>query len=100
MQFSKQQQKQTTKTDGEEESFANDASFNQLSDRKPRTAGTLSHDEEGGLDGSHSFEASQVDIGQLSKKKKQYIAQKIEDKTGVFSYAEDPTQYKKARKRL
>lgn len=38
--------------------------------------------------------------GQISKKKKQYLEQEIVDKTGKFTYQEDPTQYKKARKRL
>lgn len=37
---------------------------------------------------------------QLSKKKKQYIEQAIEDKQGTFSYEQNPSLYKKARKRL
>lgn len=36
----------------------------------------------------------------LSKKKIQYLEQKISDRTGSYNYAEDPTLYKKARKRL
>ena len=43
---------------------------------------------------------SRKGAGELTKKKKQYIEQEIVDKTGVFTYQEDPTQYKKARKRL
>lgn len=38
--------------------------------------------------------------GQISKKKKEYLEQQIVDKTGKFTYEEDPGQYKKARKRL
>ena len=34
----------------------------------------------------------------LSKKKMQYLEQRISDRTGSYSYAEDPTLYKKARK--
>lgn len=36
----------------------------------------------------------------LSKKKMQYLEQKISDRSGSYCYAEDPTLYKKARKRL
>ena len=36
----------------------------------------------------------------LSKKKMQYLEQKISDRTGSYCYAEDPSLYRKARKRL
>ena len=36
----------------------------------------------------------------LSKKKMQYLGQKISDRTGSYCYADDPSLYKKARKRL
>ena len=39
-------------------------------------------------------------IAGLSKKKQQYMVQAIEDKSGIFDYANDPIAYKKARKRL
>ena len=34
----------------------------------------------------------------LSKKKREYLEQKIEDRSGQFDYQADPTAYKKARK--
>jgi len=39
-------------------------------------------------------------LANISKKKKQYLEQQIIDRSGNYDYAEDPTQYKKARKRL
>ena len=36
----------------------------------------------------------------LSKKKQQYLEQAIVDRSGAYDYAQDPAQYKKARKRL
>lgn len=39
-------------------------------------------------------------IGGFSKKKQQYMEQKIQDRSGVFNFEEDPQAYKKARKRL
>jgi len=39
-------------------------------------------------------------IGGFSKKKQQYLTQKIEDRSGTYNYQTDPSQYKKARKRL
>jgi len=36
----------------------------------------------------------------LSSKKLQYLEQDIMDKRGVFKYTDDPSTYKKARKRL
>jgi hypothetical protein len=38
------------------------------------------------LDNSNANSRSGTASGSLSKKKKQYIEQKIEDKTGVFTY--------------
>ena len=35
----------------------------------------------------------------ITKKKQQYMEQKIEDKTGTYDYELDPVMYKKARKR-
>ena len=58
------------------------------------------HEATNSLDNSNANSRSGAASGTLSKKKKQYIEQKIEDKTGVFSYQDDPNQYKKARKRL
>lgn len=54
------------------------------------------------LDDSNANSRSDTNTasGNLSKKKKQYIEQAIVDKTGVFSYVQDPNLYKKARKRL
>lgn len=36
----------------------------------------------------------------LTNKKKQYLQNQIVDKNGAYSYLADPTEYKKARKRL
>ena len=36
----------------------------------------------------------------LTKKKKQYLEQAIVDRSGAYDYAADPSNYKKARKRL
>ena len=61
-----------------------------------------SADQEGyDNDASNSLDnSSRADGKNLTKKKKQYIEQEIIDKTGTFTYKEDPSQYKKARKRL
>jgi len=53
----------------------------------------LSHDE------SNSFEHTVGGTVNLSKKKQQYITQDIVDRSGAYSYADDPLNYKKARKR-
>ena len=37
---------------------------------------------------------------EISNKKLQYLEQDILDRRGVFKYTDDPTTYKKARKRL
>jgi cell division protein FtsB len=39
-------------------------------------------------------------LGKLTNKKKQYLQDLIADKNGVFSYIDNPEEYKKARKRL
>ena len=36
----------------------------------------------------------------MTRKKQEYLEQVIKDKNGVFSYEDDPSRYKKARKRL
>ena len=36
----------------------------------------------------------------LTKKKKEYMEQAIVDRSGAYDYAQDPQNYKKARKRL
>jgi hypothetical protein len=41
-----------------------------------------------------------IDIARLTSKKKQYLVDQIADKTGTYSYLEDPVEYKKARKRM
>ena len=41
-----------------------------------------------------------IDLSRLTNKKKQYLQDAIIDKNGAYSYLEDPTEYKKARKRL
>lgn len=55
--------------------------------------------EEPSEEGDHttSFEATH---NTLTKKKKQYMEQAIVDRSGAYDYAEDPQNYKKARKRL
>ena len=37
-------------------------------------------------------------VGDLSKKKQQYMEQNIRDKSGEYNYDADPVTYKKARK--
>lgn len=44
------------------------------------------------------FEESTVD--NLTNKKREYLQNEIFDKNGKFSYQEDPSEYKKARKRM
>lgn len=41
-----------------------------------------------------------INIDKLTNKKKQYLQTQIVDKNGAYSYLDDPTEYKKARKRL
>jgi hypothetical protein len=41
-----------------------------------------------------------VNLENLTNKKKEYLQDAIIDKNGAYSYLEDPTEYKKARKRL
>lgn len=38
-------------------------------------------------------------MDKLTSKKRQYLNDLIVDKTGMYNYLEDPTEYKKARKR-
>jgi len=39
-------------------------------------------------------------IQRLTNKKREYLDEAIEDRNGVYDYAEDPREYKKARKRM
>lgn len=41
-----------------------------------------------------------IEFAKLTSKKRQYLQDQIKDKNGVYSYLEDPEEYKKARKRL
>ena len=41
-----------------------------------------------------------VNLEKLTNKKKQYLQDEIVDKNGAYNYLDDPTEYKKARKRL
>jgi len=43
---------------------------------------------------------NQINFDRLTNKKKQYLQDAIVDKNGAYNYLEDPTEYKKARKRL
>lgn len=45
-------------------------------------------------------EAAGINVQKLTNKKKQYLLNEIVDKNGAYSYLADPTEYKKARKRL
>lgn len=45
-------------------------------------------------------EAAGINVQKLTNKKKQYLLNEIVDKNGAYSYLTDPTEYKKARKRL
>ena len=49
---------------------------------------------------SDEFAMQGVNLDKLTNKKKQYLMNQIIDKNGAYSYLEDPTEYKKARKRL
>lgn len=49
-------------------------------------------------DYSHNGSCSIDDIDHLTNKKKEYLQEIIEDKNGVFTYLEDPNEYKRARK--
>jgi hypothetical protein len=46
------------------------------------------------------MDASGIQYDKLTNKKRQYLENEIHDKNGAYSYLEDPTEYKKARKRL
>ena len=55
--------------------------------------------------GSNNFSSdmtvnSNMEMGKLTSKKRQYLQDMIADKNGTYSYLEDPVEYKKARKRL
>lgn len=41
-----------------------------------------------------------IDMSRLTNKKKQYLKDAIIDKTGAYSFLDDPIKYKKARKRV
>lgn len=47
-----------------------------------------------------SVATSNLDIKKLTSKKRQYLQDQINDKNGVYSYLDNPVEYKKARKRL
>ena len=49
-------------------------------------------------DNTTSFEQTVGGTVSLSKKKREYLEQAITDRSGAYNYAEDPTNYKKARK--
>ena len=50
-------------------------------------------------DFSHTDD-SKINIDKLTNKKKEYLKESILDKNGQYSYLENPSEYKKARKRL
>jgi len=50
------------------------------------------------MKGKAKFEESTNE--NLTNKKKEYLKEEILDKTGKFSYLQDPIEYKKARKRM
>ena len=62
--------------------------------------------DENGADGEETgslcqqLDSLNADPIELSHKKMQYLEQDIMDKRGVFKYNDDPSTYKKARKRL
>ena len=37
-------------------------------------------------------------LGKLTNKKKEYLQEEIADRNGVFTFLEDPDEYKRARK--
>lgn len=53
-----------------------------------------------GEEDQSSFEQTAGGSAALTKKKQQYLEQEIKDRSGNFNYADDPQNYKKARKRL
>ena len=59
-----------------------------------------SNDESLTNDDHTSFEQTSggTILAGLSKKKRQYLTQAIEDRSGAYNYAKDPDTYKKARK--
>lgn len=59
---------------------------------------TLTAEEENTTSFEHTVGGST--ITGLSKKKKEYLEQAIVDRSGAYEYADDPSNYKKARKRL
>jgi len=48
----------------------------------------------------NEYEIDGIDITKLTSKKIQYLKEAIGDKNGAYSYLQDPSSYKKARKRL
>lgn len=67
----------------------------QNKDDKKKNAKTLLSDDSG-----EEKEMQDVNLENLTNKKKEYLQDAIIDKNGAYSYLEDPTEYKKARKRL
>lgn len=57
---------------------------------------TLTADDD--VDSSNIFDETAQGAFLLSKKKREYLEQKIEDRSGQFDYEADPIAYKKARK--
>ncbi len=57
---------------------------------------TLTAEEENTTSFEHTVGGST--ITGLSKKKKEYLEQAIVDRSGAYEYADDPSNYKKARK--
>jgi hypothetical protein len=47
-----------------------------------------------------SLDEYNLNLARLTSKKKEYLKDAIIDKNGAYSYLEDPSGYKKARKRL
>ena len=60
----------------------------------PRTDRLSSGEEEGG-ENSYSDPSF---VNNFSKKKQEYLAQEIKDRSGVYKFDDDPSTYKKARK--
>ena len=59
----------------------------------PRTDRLSSGEEEGGENSN-----SDPSFVNFSKKKQEYLAQEIKDRSGVYKFDADPATYKKARK--
>lgn len=62
--------------------------------RKTRKTGETSSSTGSKKDDSYEDE----DHDNLTNKKREYLQEAILDKTGVFSYLDDPREYKRARK--